>query len=421
MNHHRSSHEIEREIERERSELSDTVNEIQRRFTPEAVVQQVGRSFREHGGEFGNSVQQSVKQNPVALALTGVGLAWLMFGRSFSERGETASREPGRPLHDRSDFDETDSREVFDENRDRLGRIGGEGRGGSYSPDSRPMPAGTNTRSGNGIRNYPDWYDDSDDQTAYDPALGKIKKGVDAARDAASSAADSVSDNAKSIASSAKSASDTASETAGAAGDKISSAASSAADSVSGAAYSAAQTASDAAGSAAARAAALRERLARGTEDLSEAARERVIAAREKAILVRDRMQAKASRGWEKGRDGAVDFFDQQPLVVGALAIAVGAALGGALPRTKREDDMFGGMSDDLVEEAERVYRVEREKAEKVASAAVKEAKRAGKEAVKSTGKATKTVTKRAKTAGSRVKKAATREAKKQDLGKPKA
>lgn len=40
--------------------------------------------------------------------------------------------------------------------------------------------------------------------------------------------------------------------------------------------------------------------------------------------------------------------FQDQPLVGGALAFAVGAAIGAALPRTDREDEMLGDMSDQV-------------------------------------------------------------------------
>ncbi|WP_377298536.1 DUF3618 domain-containing protein [Rhizobium sp. SGZ-381] len=43
--------------------------------------------------------------------------------------------------------------------------------------------------------------------------------------------------------------------------------------------------------------------------------------------------------------------FKDQPLVGGALAFAVGAAIGAALPRTEREDELVGDMSDQLKEQ----------------------------------------------------------------------
>jgi hypothetical protein len=69
-----------------------------------------------------------------------------------------------------------------------------------------------------------------------------------------------------------------------------------------------------------------------------------------------------------------VNLFSDQPLVMGALAIAVGAAIGGLLPHTQIEDDALGATSDRLFAEAQRVFREERQKAMQVIKAAATEA-----------------------------------------------
>ena len=79
-NDSRSPEEIEREIERERAGLTDALDGLQNKFAVESIARQVSDQFREHGGDIGRSVSEAVKRNPVALALTGVGLAWLMMG-----------------------------------------------------------------------------------------------------------------------------------------------------------------------------------------------------------------------------------------------------------------------------------------------------------------------------------------------------
>jgi hypothetical protein len=43
-----------------------------------------------------------------------------------------------------------------------------------------------------------------------------------------------------------------------------------------------------------------------------------------------------------------VSLFDQQPLIAGALAFAVGAAVGAALPHTAQEDELLGEQADKL-------------------------------------------------------------------------
>ena len=64
----RSPEEIERDIERERAGLSNTLDDLQDRFSVETMARQVSDQFREHGGEIGRSVTEAVKRNPVAVA-----------------------------------------------------------------------------------------------------------------------------------------------------------------------------------------------------------------------------------------------------------------------------------------------------------------------------------------------------------------
>lgn len=118
-----------------------------------------------------------------------------------------------------------------------------------------------------------------------------------------------------------------------------------------------------------------RERIAQGTEDLTEEARTRVIAARERAIAAGREMNRQAHHA----QDRSIDLFERQPLIVGAIAFAIGAAIGAALPRTRLEDSTFGATRDDLVAEAERIYEEEKIRAR----AAIKEAGSEAQQAVK--------------------------------------
>ena len=84
----------------------------------------------------------------------------------------------------------------------------------------------------------------------------------------------------------------------------------------------------------------------------------------------------------KKGARVATNFFADQPLVVGALAVAVGAAMGGVLPRSKVEDEAMGASSDQLFAQAQSLYREERDKA----MAAVRMAASDVKDEIKSAG-----------------------------------
>ena len=96
----RTPEEIEREIEKRRAALSSNIDALQDRFSIDTVVRQIGDQFREHGGDMGRSISEQVKANPIPLALTGIGLAWLMMGDGRT--GMAGGREGGGRDLDRS-------------------------------------------------------------------------------------------------------------------------------------------------------------------------------------------------------------------------------------------------------------------------------------------------------------------------------
>lgn len=383
----RTADEIERDIEREREELASNVDALQNMFSPEAIMGQLTQSFKEHGGDFGNAITRSAKQNPVALTLTGVGLAWLVFGRSYDPLSEQNRRAAN-----------TDENVDLDDNIDFRAR--------RNSPSISEANHDLRAR-----RTYPSWarhdLDDMDweNDTSWND---RAKDAVNTARDRVTGAADTV--KAK-----ASSASENAKDSAGSAKDAVSTAAASAKNSAAGVAERAKY-----------RATLAKERLARGTEDLTTAARERVIAAREKAVAAAERADKVARKSYAKGRDATQDFIQEQPLAAGALAMALGAALAGALPRTQTEDRLLGEKRDDLFDEAERIFQQERAKAERVAQAAANEAKTIAEEkradadnAAEGSKTAVEAAADEARSATKRVADAAKREAENEKLGKP--
>jgi Protein of unknown function (DUF3618) len=84
----------------------------------------------------------------------------------------------------------------------------------------------------------------------------------------------------------------------------------------------------------------------------------------------------------QRARRGFFDTLHEQPLVLGALGLAAGAAIGAALPKTEREDEWLGESRDLLKERAKEVgwEQVERARAAAGAaySAAREEAERQG-------------------------------------------
>ncbi|WP_138933139.1 DUF3618 domain-containing protein [Roseovarius arcticus] len=400
----KSPDEIEREIERERAGLKDSIEDLQNRFSFDGFVQQFGDQFREHGGDFGRSVAKSARDNPVALALTGVGLAWMIFGSDRKvDRYDDRYSAPRGNHADRLGHDVPDYAAR---------------RGAAYSGPKAAAARNTG-RQPSWARN---WDDDelggSYRDTSSGTSLGDRVSGAGASiKDAASGAKDAISSGsssaAQSVSSGAASARDTAYDTA-----------SSVRDTVGHAAESVRDTAGNVWSSASQRAQSLQTRLSEGTEHLSEEARERIAAARARAIDARD----EAARRLSRGSDQVADFYEEHPLVVGAVAFAVGAAVAGALPRTRVEDEYMGGYSDDLYDEAERIYSDEVEKAQKVVKAGVDEAKNVASEfksdidgAAPGDKSAVDAAVDKTKSAATRVADAAKDKANEQHLGDPKA
>lgn len=88
--------ELEREVDEQRRQIGDTIHALEERFSAEHVYSQAAGYFREHGGEFAENFGRSIKANPLPVALTAVGLAWMMFG----QRQPVGYRPYERPYED---------------------------------------------------------------------------------------------------------------------------------------------------------------------------------------------------------------------------------------------------------------------------------------------------------------------------------
>ena len=92
----RSVTELEREVDRERERVSATIDELQARASVGSLVDQLVKAVGENGGEVSRNLGRSLRDNPLAALLTGVGLAWLMAGS-------------GRPRDEARDWEDPDS------------------------------------------------------------------------------------------------------------------------------------------------------------------------------------------------------------------------------------------------------------------------------------------------------------------------
>ncbi len=430
---HRSSAEIEREIVEERNALTSTLDEIQDRLSFEALSNNMVGSLREHSGDIAHSMSRAVKENPVPLALTAIGLAWLAISSNRSSSGGGYDRDELRystTRRPRSGSLEYGRYEPEDYRRDpaTYGSAGGSASTtGGYTRSTQPdYPRPVYDAGGRPISSHD--YDEGDPDSRWDKAKSTVSGAAQSASDKLQSGRDAASAHTSSAAQGTSDAMHRGGEA------------------VSGAAHSAGSAASDAAhqaqsglhGAAArarhgydrlaegarrrgqgayASAAELRERITHGTRDMSEHARARVLAARTRAYEA----QLRAEHLTARGRDKAMDLYEDQPVLGGIIAMALGAAIGAALPRTRQEDDAFGAYRDDLFEDAERVYREEREKLVAVAKSTADEAKHIARDAaqdIKSDAKQSLSEAEaKAKDAAQQVADTAKAEADKKNLG----
>lgn len=108
------------------------------------------------------------------------------------------------------------------------------------------------------------------------------------------------------------------------------------------------------------------ERAGQAGDTLREQASHLRLSARERASRLSDR----ARYGAERARGGFDTMLREQPLLLGALGIAVGAALGALMPPTRREDEFMGEARDRLTREAKQQAHLQLRKGKKIAQAA---------------------------------------------------
>lgn len=78
---HRDSRTIERELAATRSRLDTSIDALQQKISPRQVADQAMSFFKDgDGGQFGRNLVNQVRDQPLAVALVGAGLAWLAAG-----------------------------------------------------------------------------------------------------------------------------------------------------------------------------------------------------------------------------------------------------------------------------------------------------------------------------------------------------
>jgi hypothetical protein len=69
---------IARAIDETRGEVDETLDALQVRLSPGELLDRAVELMRDSGGQFANNLARSVRDNPLPLILTGVGLVWMI-------------------------------------------------------------------------------------------------------------------------------------------------------------------------------------------------------------------------------------------------------------------------------------------------------------------------------------------------------
>lgn len=327
--------ELRAEIDATRAEMTQTLNAIQEKLNPQRIKQQAADSVRAATvgrvetiaddakwkvKGVGEDVFETIKRNPAPALLTAVGLGWL-----FMESRNRQNRE----------MIERRSRDRYYYAGETMGRGGYEyGRGGyDY-----------------GRRDYNYDYDEYGRRRTgeqFDEARGRLQDAGHNVRERAGEVVGSATGKVQDVASNVSSkAQDVASTAAG----KVQDVASTAGSKVQSAAADVADTATSA-----------------------------VESVRYGAHQVAQEAQYRAER--VGSRFG--ELMEENPLLIGAAAVALGAVIGFAFPASEKENELFGEKRDQLMERAQEVVGEKVQQVQQVAQ----EVTEATKETVKETAK----------------------------------
>jgi len=83
----------------------------------------------------------------------------------------------------------------------------------------------------------------------------------------------------------------------------------------------------------------------------TESARSQLTSSKDAVVETVNKTATLAQSGAIRAREGISSLLQEQPLVIGALGVALGAAIGAALPSTEQEDRLMGSVRDQTLKE----------------------------------------------------------------------
>jgi hypothetical protein len=116
----RNPAELERDSEAIRADMDRTIEALESKFSPREVVDRSFDYVREHGAEIVERVGETMRSNPIPLAVTAAGMVWLA-ASVVRQRNELISDDADDEsrFYDADEFDQDDSEAYDEESLDR--------------------------------------------------------------------------------------------------------------------------------------------------------------------------------------------------------------------------------------------------------------------------------------------------------------
>ena len=310
--------EIERELDDTRSRLDDTVGALQQKLAPGTMVDQAMEYFSEGDGmELGRNLGRSMRDNPIPVALIGVGLGWLMLANSRQTNGAQGWREGRRMRDDR--FGDGSGTDIYGRYRHKPSRM-------DHDVNAMPYEA-----------------------AARDDLVTKAHQAGAALQRAANEAEDTFQDRIAAARGTVLGLTRDAGEAAAAFRERVEAAMGATAATVR-------SLASDAG-----------DRLSHLTDRGQAAARDLYDHGHASVRGMRDRADDAVGQVRDMG-SRTVDYVQDQPLLLGALGITVGAVIGLLAPSSRYERQLTGSWRESLGDTARQVVGDAGQRAARVAS-----------------------------------------------------
>ena len=102
----KTASEAERDVEAARANLAGSINSLEARLSPDALVEQGIAYFQGNGRRHLDTLVRNAQANPIPLVLIGIGVAWLAMGSNRTRSASQGAFErhvPENRLYDRDD------------------------------------------------------------------------------------------------------------------------------------------------------------------------------------------------------------------------------------------------------------------------------------------------------------------------------